>query len=55
MGPISENQNTIDPRSATLYVGHWDGVTVYDIDSDGRAEVMVRIANGVRFGEISTS
>ncbi|KAI7779781.1 hypothetical protein LA080_000378 [Diaporthe eres] len=54
MGPNSENQNNIEPGSATLYVGHWDGVTVYDFESDGGAEVAVRIANGVRFGDGKT-
>ena len=50
MGPNSTNQNNIEGGSATVNVGHNDGVTVYDLDSDGRAEVAVRIANGVRFG-----
>lgn len=51
MGPNSENQNNISPGSSTVNVGHWDGVTVYDFDSDGYAEVAVRIANGVVFGD----
>ncbi|MGI5149406.1 hypothetical protein ACQEVC_24160 [Plantactinospora sp. CA-294935] len=50
MGPNSTNQDNIEPGSATIDVGHNDGVTVYDLDSDGRAEVAVRIANGVTFG-----
>ncbi|WP_167975334.1 rhamnogalacturonan lyase family protein [Lentzea indica] len=50
MGPNSTNQNNIEGGSSTIDVGHNDGVTVYDFDSDGRAEVAVRIANGVRFG-----
>jgi rhamnogalacturonan endolyase len=50
MGPNSTNQDNIEGGSATVDVGHNDGVTVYDLDSDGRAEVAVRIANGVRFG-----
>ena len=54
MGPNSTNQNNIEGGSATVDVGHNDGVTVYDLDSDGRAEVAVRIANGVRFGNGST-
>lgn len=29
----------------------WDGATVYDIDCDGTAEVMVRVADGVTFGD----
>lgn len=51
MGPNSENQNNIEPGSSGIDVGHWDGVTVYDVDSDGIAEVIVRIANGVVFGD----
>ncbi|MGP3982475.1 rhamnogalacturonan lyase family protein [Streptomyces sp. KR80] len=54
MGPNSTNQNNIEGGSSTINVGHNDGVTVYDFDSDGRAEVAVRIANGVRFGNGTT-
>ncbi|KAM0421197.1 hypothetical protein ACHAPT_011089 [Fusarium lateritium] len=54
LGPNSQNQNNIEPGSSTVNVGHWDGVTVYDFDSDGRAEVAVRISNGVRFGDGKT-
>lgn len=54
LGPNSENQDNISPGSSTVNVGHWDGVTVYDLDSDGRAEVAVRIANGVTFGDGTT-
>jgi hypothetical protein len=54
MGPNSTNQDNIEPGSATVDVGHWDGVTVYDLDSDGYAEVAVRIANGVTFGDGTT-
>ncbi|MGN9911537.1 carbohydrate-binding protein [Phytohabitans sp. LJ34] len=50
MGPNSTNQDNIEGGSSTIDIGHNDGVTVYDLDSDGRAEVAVRIANGVRFG-----
>jgi hypothetical protein len=50
MGPNSTNQNNIEGGSSTINVGHNDGVTVQDLDSDGRAEVAVRIANGVTFG-----
>ncbi|EEY24050.1 FG-GAP repeat family protein [Verticillium alfalfae VaMs.102] len=51
MGPNSESQDNISPGSSANNLGHWDGVTVYDFDSDGRAEVAVRIANGVTFGD----
>lgn len=54
MGPNSTNQNNIEGGSSTINVGHNDGVTVYDFDSDGRAEVALRIANGVRFGNGTT-
>ncbi|OOQ91740.1 FG-GAP repeat family protein [Penicillium brasilianum] len=51
LGPNSENQNNIEPGSTAISVGNWDGVTVFDFDSDGYAEVAVRIANGVVFGD----
>ncbi|MCX5415928.1 hypothetical protein [Streptomyces sp. NBC_00059] len=54
MGPNSTDQNNIEGGSSTIDVGHWDGVTVHDLDSDGRAEVAVRIADGVTFGDGET-
>jgi len=51
LGANSENKNNISPGASTLDVGMWDGATVYDIDSDGFAEVIVRIADGVTFGD----
>ncbi|MEU6726463.1 hypothetical protein ABZ917_22410 [Nonomuraea wenchangensis] len=54
LGPNSTDQDNIEPGSSTVDVGHWDGVTVHDLDSDGRAEVAVRIANGVVFGNGTT-
>lgn len=51
LGPNSQNQDNISPGSSTVNVGHNDGVTVYDFDMDGRAEVAIRISNGVRFGD----
>ncbi|KAK2613294.1 hypothetical protein N8I77_000215 [Diaporthe amygdali] len=51
LGPNSETQNNIEPGYSTIDVGHWDGVTLYDLDSDGKAEVAVRIAYGVVFGD----
>nr|WP_030106480.1 hypothetical protein [Actinoalloteichus caeruleus] len=54
MGPNSMDQNNIEGGSSTLNVGHWDGVTVQDLDGDGHAEVAVRIANGVTFGDGET-
>ncbi len=51
LGYNSENKNNIEPGASTIDVGMWDGATVYDIDCDGYAEVMVRIADGVTFGD----
>lgn len=51
LGPNSSNKNNISPGASTLDVGMWDGATVYDIDGDGYAEVMVRIADGTVFGD----
>jgi len=53
-GPNSMNKDNIEPGSATIDVGHWDGVTVSDLNNDGRAEVIIKIANGVRFGDGSS-
>ncbi|MEV4571550.1 hypothetical protein AB0K12_48055 [Nonomuraea sp. NPDC049419] len=50
MGPNSTDQDNIESGSATIDVGHWDGVTVGDLDGDGRAEVALKVANGVTFG-----
>ncbi len=54
LGPNSTDTYNIEPGSATIDVGHWDGVTVYDLDGDGKAEVMIRTANGVTFGDGTT-
>ena len=54
LGVNSENKNNISPGASTIDVGMWDGATVYDIDCDGTAEVMVRIADGVTFGNGKT-
>ncbi|KAL4736551.1 hypothetical protein BDV11DRAFT_172829 [Aspergillus similis] len=51
LGPNSENQDNIEPGSTAISIGNWDGVTVYDFDGDGIAEVAVRLANGVVFGD----
>ena len=51
LGANSENKNNISPGASTIDVGMWDGATVYDIDQDGAAEVIVRIADGVTFGD----
>lgn len=51
LGPNSTDTYNIEPGSSCVDVGHWDGVTVYDMDCDGRAEVMIRTANGVTFAD----
>ncbi|NOU79462.1 hypothetical protein GC101_11295 [Paenibacillus sp. LMG 31459] len=51
LGPNSTNKYNISPGSTTVDVGMWDGVTVYDLDGNGKAEVVLRIANGVTFGD----
>ncbi|KAL4934396.1 uncharacterized protein BDV17DRAFT_286111 [Aspergillus undulatus] len=51
LGPNSENQDNIEPESTAISIGNWDGVTVYDFDGDGYAEVAVRLANGVVLGD----
>ncbi|MBC8052219.1 MAG: autotransporter-associated beta strand repeat-containing protein [Sphingobacteriaceae bacterium] len=53
-GPNSVNKYNISPGSSTLDIGHGDNFTVYDINNDGLAEVIVRTANGVKFSNGST-
>lgn len=50
MGPNSVNHYNIEPGSSAIGIGHGDNVTVYDMDGDGKAEVIVRTSNGVIFG-----
>lgn len=47
LGPGSRNIYNITPGPTTLSVGMYDGVTVYDLNSDGRAEVILKVADGV--------
>jgi fibronectin-binding autotransporter adhesin len=50
-GPNSLDQYNNEPGSSTVDVGHGDNVMVYDITGDGKAEVIIRTANGVKFGD----
>ncbi|MBN2035456.1 MAG: hypothetical protein JW768_01820, partial [Chitinispirillaceae bacterium] len=50
-GPNSTNQHNIQPGSSTLAIGHGDNITVYDINNDGKAEVIIRTANGSKFAD----
>ena len=54
MGPNSVNHYNITPGSSSISIGHGDNVTVYDLDGDGKAEVVVRTANGVVFSNGTT-
>ncbi|KAK8847864.1 hypothetical protein M9Y10_018900 [Tritrichomonas musculus] len=51
LGHNSYNKDNIKPGATTVNVGHWDGVNVYDLNGDGKAEVFIRIANNVTFGD----
>ncbi|MCM1226780.1 MAG: hypothetical protein NC320_05055 [Clostridium sp.] len=51
LGYNSENKNNITPGASAIDVGMWDGATVYDMDCDGYADVCLRIADGVIFGD----
>ncbi len=50
-GPNGANQNNIEGGASTMSNGHNDGLTVFDFDSDGQAEVAVKTANGFVFGD----
>jgi len=54
LGPGSRNIYNITPGPTTLSVGMYDGVTVYDLNGDGKAEVILKVAQGVQFGDGST-
>lgn len=53
-GPNGENQNNIEGGASTMGNGMWDGLTVFDFDGDGKAEVAVKTAPGVIFGDGAT-
>jgi hypothetical protein len=53
-GPNSLDLDNIEPGSSSIDVGNWDGVQVYDMDGDGKAEVLYRSAHGVVFGDGTT-
>ncbi|MEY2869709.1 MAG: hypothetical protein RIR01_2209, partial [Bacteroidota bacterium] len=50
-GPNSLYTYNNEPGSSTLDCGHGDNIEVYDINEDGKAEVIIRTANGVKFGD----
>ncbi len=50
-GPNGVNQNNIEGGATTMSNGQWDGLTVFDFDGDGAAEIAVKTANGFVFGD----
>ncbi|WP_341405085.1 rhamnogalacturonan lyase family protein [Luteolibacter soli] len=50
LGPNSFYKYNIEPGSSAISIGHGDNVTVYDMDGDGKAEVLLRTANNVVLG-----
>ncbi|WBS04074.1 hypothetical protein OU994_07250 [Pseudoduganella sp. SL102] len=51
LGPGSIKTYNISPGPTTLSMGMYDGVTVYDLNGDGKAEVVLKVAAGVTFGD----
>ncbi|MFT3788260.1 MAG: fibronectin type III domain-containing protein [Tepidisphaeraceae bacterium] len=51
LGPGSLDLDNIEPGSTAIDIGNWDGVVAYDLNGDGRAEVFLRSADGVIFGD----
>jgi rhamnogalacturonan endolyase len=54
LGPGSRKIYNISPGPTTLSVGMYDGATVYDLNGDGKAEVILKVAQGVKFGDGTT-
>lgn len=50
-GPLGEDQDNIEGGATTISNGHNDGLTVFDFDSDGDAEIAIKTANGFVFGD----
>jgi rhamnogalacturonan endolyase len=51
MGPNSTNTSMSTPGAATIGYGHSDNEAVYDIDCDGKGELLLKVANGTIFGD----
>jgi rhamnogalacturonan endolyase len=54
MGPNSTNTSDSNPGPANVGFGHSDNEAVFDIDSDGKGEFLVKAANGTIFGDGTT-
>ncbi len=50
-GENSKDRTNIEPGSAAVNVGHADGITVFDMDGDGKSEVITIGADGVIFAD----
>jgi hypothetical protein len=51
MGPNSTNTDLSLSGPGTISCGHADNEAVFDVDSDGKGEVVLRGANGMIFGD----
>lgn len=51
MGPLGINMDNIEGGATAISNGHWDGLTVYDMDNDGKAEVIIKTAKDFVFGD----
>lgn len=49
-GLNSVNQDNIEFGLVMIDVGYWDGVIVSDFNNDGCVEVIIKIVNGIVFG-----
>lgn len=45
------NFDRYEPGPTVIDMGMWDGITVYDMDGDNKAEVLLKTAAGVTFGD----
>ncbi len=53
-GPNSTYEDQNDGAEGSIDIDDKDGVTVYDMDGDGRAEVLMKTATGAVFGDGKT-
>jgi len=51
MGPNSTNTSNSSPGPACIGFGHSDNEAVFDIDCDGKAELLLKAGNGTIFGD----
>ena len=54
MGPNSTNTSNSTPGAACIGFGHSDNEAVYDIDCDGKGELLLKVGNGTVFGDGKT-